>query len=218
MTAAKPWTLPAHDEPRVRLFLKQVCAAPPLLARFLNTLSLMEHIGSRKIMISQSRGELGLGTLQHLAEETRHAYFFKRAAEGVAQGKLAYDADAILAGPRARFYMGRLDAFVARSAQGQAAYLYMSLLIEIRAVWFYKILQDVFRQMRQPINLTSLLAEETMHLEEMGKHLRSLGEDLDTRLPVFAAYEEAQFTHLLAGLEHAICAGPALPDREAALL
>ena len=28
-------------------------------ARFLNTLALMEHIGSRKIMVSQTRGPLG---------------------------------------------------------------------------------------------------------------------------------------------------------------
>ena len=50
-------------------------------ARFLNTLSLMEHIGSRKIMVSQTCGPLGREVLKHLAEETRHAFFFKKAAE-----------------------------------------------------------------------------------------------------------------------------------------
>jgi hypothetical protein len=211
MILSKP--LPASDAPRVRLFLKQVCTAPERHARFLNTLSLLEHIGSRKIMASQSRAGADLAlsrhALRHLAEETRHAYFFRRAAEAIAQRELSYQANEILAGSHARLYMGRLDAFIARSASGQAAYLYMSLIVELRAVWFYKIYQEVLKETGQPLSLTSLLAEETRHLEEMDEHLYGLGENLDARLPVFSAFEETHFIAMLAGLEHSVCAPPA---------
>ena len=189
------------DERPVRRFLAHLCAAPPLHARFLNTLSLLEHIGSRKIMLSQRRP--GHEVLRHLAEETRHAFFFKRAAEKVAQAPLSYESDDLLAGAHARLYMGRLDGQIGKMASGEAAYYYMSLLVELRATWFYRIYQSVLVQMGQPLNLTSLLAEETRHLAEMNNHLAALGENPQTRLPDLIAFEERCFVNLLAGLEKA---------------
>ena len=66
----------------------------------------MEHIGSRKIMASQSERGLGGDTLRHLAEETRHAYFFKRAAEKLAHRPLGYGAAETIAGAAARVLHG----------------------------------------------------------------------------------------------------------------
>src|SRR5512147_3251965 len=81
-------------------------------ARFLNTLALMEHIGSRKIMASQSRGPLGQEILKHLSEETRHAYFFRRAAENLASRALQFDEMDAIRPASARMYFGRLDATI----------------------------------------------------------------------------------------------------------
>src|SRR6185436_2114315 len=107
------------------------CGHPSAHARFLNTLSLMEHIGSRKIMMSQTSQGPGGDTLRHLAEETRHAYFFKRAAEKFARRQLGYGPGETIAGAAARGYMERLDAGIARSLDstraGALPYLYMSL-------------------------------------------------------------------------------------------
>ena len=74
----------------VRRRLTWLVEHPREHARFLNTLSLMEHIGSRKIMASQTHGPLGRDVLKHLAEETRHAFFFKKAAESLARRPLEY--------------------------------------------------------------------------------------------------------------------------------
>lgn len=202
MPALTSWMPQPTAEPRLRALLARVSAAPQLHARFLNTLSLLEHIGSRKIMATQS-GAPGGETLQHLAEEARHAFFFKRQAEAAAGHPLAYGAGEIMAGPQARAYMARLDAFIARGAKGMAAYLYMSLVVELRAIWFYRIYQDVLAAAGRPIRLTGLLAEETRHLQEMGERLAALGEDVEARLPSFTAYEETRFSHLLCGLERA---------------
>jgi len=189
------------DELPVRRCLAKLCAAPALHARFLNTLSLLEHIGSRKIMLSHARPSRDV--LRHLAEETRHAFFFKRAAEGLAQGALSYEAPHLLAGAQARFYMGRLDGRIAQIARGGAAYYYMSLLIELRAIWFYRIYQSVLTEMGQKLNLASLLAEETRHLAEMNDQLTAPGENPQTHLPGLIAFEERCFANLLAGLDKA---------------
>jgi hypothetical protein len=190
------------SEPRLRAFLARVCAAPDLHCRFLNTLSLLEHIGSRKIMASQTAGSALCGdTLRHLAEDARHAWFFKHHAETAAGHALAYDAAGIMAGPQARAYMARLDAKIARAASGQRAYLYMSMVIELRAVWFYRIYQEVLTASGKTIKLGALLAEEDRHLEEMQDQLTALGEDLAARLPDFTGYEDRLFGNLLSALE-----------------
>lgn len=188
---------------RVRRLLRNICGNPAVHARFLNTLSLLEHAGSRKIMLSQSRRGASLDheTLKHLAEETRHAYFFRRAAEAVARRKLNYSENDLLAGAHARLYLGRLDAFITRSVQSPLAYLYMTLVVELRATWFYNLYQDVLKELEQPINLKGLLAEEKQHLEGIYMQLSALGEDIDVSLPLLKSFEESKYAALLAALE-----------------
>jgi hypothetical protein len=197
---------PATSEPRLRVFLARVCAMPDLHCRFLNTLSLLEHIGARKIMATQG-GALCGDTLRHIAEEARHAWFFQRQAEAAAGHAISYDGASILSGPQARAYMARLDAHIARAAQGASAYLYMSLVIELRAVWFYRIYQEVLTASGKPIKLGGLLAEEDRHLEEMQGQLTALDKDLAVRLADFTAYEEILFQNLLTGLERSFSQG-----------
>jgi len=212
----------------MRAVLARICADAGLHARFLNSLSLMEHIGSRKIMASQAGGPLSSDTLKHLAEETRHAFFFKRAAEGVAGRELSYEAVDLLAGPQAGLYMGRLDAFItaqvrlpsacastlagevavagpraSESRRGQITYLYMSLIVEVRAVWFYGLYQSVLQGAGSFLKLTSVLAEEERHLDEMRQSLAALGEDVDARMADFSVFEARRFAILLDALERA---------------
>ena len=81
----------------------------------------LEHIGSRKIMASRAMTEPGQDILKHLAEETRHAYFFKRAAEKLARRPLDYSHPNTMADACARSYMGRLDAEIARELAAAGA-------------------------------------------------------------------------------------------------
>ena len=73
-------------EAPVRAYLDDVIKDRAAHAKFMNMLSMLEHMGSRKIMVSQMhKGDtLSEDTLKHLAEEARHAYFFKRQAERAA--------------------------------------------------------------------------------------------------------------------------------------
>ena len=59
--------------------LERIVAQPAIHARFINTLSRLEYVGARKLMKSQDSSGLDRETLQHLVEETRHAWMLKKA-------------------------------------------------------------------------------------------------------------------------------------------
>ncbi len=193
-------------ESRVRVLLARIAADSGLSARFLNSLSLLEHIGSRKIMVSQA-GALNGETLKHMAEETRHAFFFKRAAEAIAGRPMEYGAGDVLAGSQARLYMHRLDAFIARSVQRSCR---LSVHVHHRRDAGGVVLQlfdQVWKAAGRTLKLSSLLAEEETHLAQMRARLAD--PLVETRLESFAAHENIQFARLLDALEEASCAAVA---------
>jgi hypothetical protein len=180
------------------------CGHPSAHARFLNTLSLMEHIGSRKIMTSQTSQGPGGDTLRHLAEETRHAYFFKRAAEKFVRRQLGYGAGETVAGAAARFYMERLDAGIADALADSPPtlpYLYMSLIVELRAVWFYRLYQETLSEHEQGLSLKSVLAEEELHLAAMLARITDMDPDCTAHVTQFQALEQQRFRVLWDAIE-----------------
>lgn len=203
-----PLPLPDDGRGAVGARLEQICADQDLHIRFLNTLSLMEHIGSRKIMLAQPRVPDG-AMLKHLAEETRHAWFFKRAAEKLAGRPLDYDDDALLAGAAARFYMDRLDAGISSTmtlGEGPLPYLYMSLIIERRAIWAYRIYQSVLAARNCGISLTGVLAEEDLHHDKMLAGIGARDPLSDERMPAFCAMEQDNFRRFWGAVEQSACA------------
>jgi hypothetical protein len=210
MSSNGPWTLSGIErqsadlvEP-VRRHLATLCHRPGEHARFLNTLSLLEHIGSRKIMTSQTHGPVSCETLKHLAEEARHAFFFKRAAEKMAGRTLDYsDTDAMMPAS-ARMYFGRLDASVSRAldadVSAEVPYLYVSMIVELRAIWAYRLYHDVLSESSLNLSLRGLLAEEELHLPQMAERLAALGEDVDVRVPEFSKLEDGLFRGLWKAL------------------
>ncbi len=210
MSLNGPWTLSRIEETSadlvepVRHHMAALCGRPEEHARFLNTLSLLEHIGSRKILTSQSRGPLDCETLKHLAEEARHAFFFKRTAERVAGRPLDYSDDDAVMPASARMYFGRLDAGVNRMLADEVPvevpYLYVSMIVELRAIWTYRLYNDVLLNSGLNISLKGLLAEEELHLPQMADRLAELGEDIEATVPAFAHLEDGLFRGLWRSL------------------
>jgi len=206
----KPSTSPLISSPEdtaleahLKAYLHQVCANAAVHARFLNTVSFLEHMGSRKIMLSQATHALSLSMLQHLAEETRHAFFFRKAAEKLAGHALTYGTDNVLAPPAARMYLGRLDAAISREVRGHSPhlpYLYVSAVVEVRAMWFFRLYDAVLREENQGISLRGVIAEEEGHLEDMTAKLQALDERYPERFPQFLTYEKGLFEKLLPRL------------------
>lgn len=193
---------------QTRSVLARVIERAGLHGRFINTLSMLEHLGSHKIMATQHSAAIDQATLRHVAEEAHHAYFMKRQAEKAAQRPLEYVAADLLAPAAARMYFQRLEAAMARTLARQrslrATYLYMSLVIEFRALWFYKLYQQTLKRAGSPMSLKRVLGEEQSHLGDVAGRLEMAGELSDARAAAFLAVEQTLYARLLGALQRAI--------------
>jgi hypothetical protein len=179
--------------PATRSLLNGVVAAAPQHARMLNTLSLLEHMGSHKIMSTQHAANIDQATLRHVAEEAHHAYFMKRQAEKTAERPLEYVRVDLLAPAAARMYFQRLEAAMVRTLAGEsnarAVYLYMSMIVEFRALWFYGLYQHALQRARHVLSLKRVIGEEQNHLDEMATRLEAAGNLSDAHTAELLGYE-----------------------------
>ena len=192
---------------RARALLDSIVAVPAQHGRMINTLSLLEHMGSHKIMATQHSVGIDQATLKHVAEEANHAYFMKRQAEKTAERPLEYIAQDLLAPAAARMYFQRLETALVRTLSarrsGRAVYLYMSMIVEFRALWFYGLYQQALQHARHALSLKRILGEEQAHLDDMAARLEATGELDEARVTAFLGVERALFARLLGALERA---------------
>ena len=175
-------------------------------ARLLNTLSMLEHMGSYKIMSTQHAPCIDQATLRHVAEEAHHAYFMKRQAEKTAAQPLEYVPGDLLAPAAARMYFERLEAALIRTLAGagrRAVYLYMSMIVEFRALWFYELYHHALQRAQHALSLKRVLGEEQNHLSEIAARLDRDGERSDARVREFLDHEKRLYNRLLAAMQRA---------------
>lgn len=193
---------------RTRTLLDAVIAEPQRHARMINTLSLLEHMGSHKIMSTQHSAAIDQATLKHVAEEAQHAYFMKRQAEKTAERELEYVARDLLAPSSARMYFQRLEGATVRTLgprrSSRAAYLYMSMIVEFRALWFYGLYDQALKRARHAMSLKRVLGEEQAHLGDMAERLEAGHELDDARTAAVLAAERVLYARLLAAIERAV--------------
>jgi len=194
--------------PATRSLLGRTIAAPAQHGRLINTLSLLEHMGSHKIMSTQHRADIDQATLRHVAEEAHHAYFMKRQAEKTADRPLEYRAPDLLAPAAARMYFQRLEAATVRTLGHErgprAAYLYMSMIVEFRALWFYGLYQEALQRARHVLSLKRVIGEEQNHLDDMATRLDAMGEREDAHIASLLVREKTLYTRLLTALGRAV--------------
>jgi hypothetical protein len=191
--------------PRTRTLLDVIVAEPKRHARMINTLSLLEHMGSHKILATQHSAAIDQATLKHVAEEAHHAFFMKRQAEKTAERALEYVAPDLLAPSTARMYFQRLEGATVRALgerrSARAAYLYMSMIVEFRALWFYGLYEQALKRARHALSLKRVLGEEQAHLGDMAERLEAGGELDDARAREVLAAERKLYARLLGALE-----------------
>lgn len=160
-------------------------------------------------MLTQNEPDLAQDTLKHMAEEARHAFFFKRQAEKFSGRTMAYTSADTIAAPFARMYFMRLESYIAQAMQDtakplQTTYLYMSMIIEFRAVWAFDLLQKGLDAADIKLSLKSLLAEEQGHLSDMEAALANLDTHTNERTVEFLTKERELFVKLLGALERTV--------------
>jgi len=199
--------LNADLTPTTRTLLNRIVGDAALHPKMMNTLSMLEHMGSHKIMATQHGANVDQATLRHVAEECHHAFFMKRQAEKAADRPLEYDAADLLAPVAARMYFQRLEASMVDKLEGRnrvATYLYMSMIVEFRAVWFYGLYAETLQRHAHPLSLKRLLGEEQNHLTEMAERLTHAGEFSSTLVDDFVATEHQLYRRFLVALQQSI--------------
>jgi hypothetical protein len=191
-----------------RSLLARLVPDAPQHARLVNTLSMLEHIGSHKIMSTQHAADIDQPTLKHVAEEAHHAYFMKRQAEKTAERAMEYVPGDLLAPAAARMYFQRLESAMvrtlARQRSSRAVYLYMSMIVEFRALWFYGLYQQTLQRARHALSLKRVIGEEQNHLGDIANRLGLAGELSDARTAEFLGVEKVLYLRLLGALQRAV--------------
>jgi len=189
--------------------LRGIAARPPLHARLLNTISMLEYIGARKIMKSQRADEFDLELLTHVSDEIKHAWLIKRmAAQLDADGTGTYSAECLLGGSEAEAYIQELDAAAKEELCGSSFegseswvnYLYTSLLIEERADQFYGVYQGVLKDLGMDGPLKALMKDESKHLAQMARKVQEVDPEGAERLARLREVERAGFEAFLGAL------------------
>lgn len=164
--------------------LPTIIANNQLHARWLNTLSLMENTGARKISASEDPTTVTYIILKHAAEEHRHAFYLKKQIEKTGKALCPTYADEYLvASNYSKYYLNMLDVEVCRYLKKElnltgkdlrfAAYLLVTYAIEVRADELYPIYQAALDNAGSKINVKSIILEEEGHLEEMINQLKT---------------------------------------------
>jgi hypothetical protein len=162
---------------KIRSTLEAICAHRETEARWLNTVSMLEFIGARKISRTVADRHPSLDVLQHLADETRHALAFKRLACEVAGREVSE----YLALPAAATYFQTLDRELAAWGAGvlgredvRLSYLLTTTMIEQRAMLMYPLYKAATRQQVVRDELAQVVTEEQSHRREIEDRCKEL--------------------------------------------
>lgn len=165
----------------VKTLFEKIIADNNRHAKFLNTLSLMENTGARKISASEDASTTTLMVLKHAAEEHRHAFYLKKQMQKLKQQSIScatYTAQELLAPIASKQYLHKLDVATARYLKKHmkissgktlkyGAYLFVTYAIEVRADELYPRYQEVLTQLSSKVNVKAIILEEQGHLQEM---------------------------------------------------
>jgi hypothetical protein len=199
---------------KLQEIFQNIIANDDLHARFLNTLSLMENTGARKISASEHKTKVSYLILKHACEEARHAFYLKKQISKVANlsNYPTYE-DPYLIAPFASYtYLHSLDIQVCRYLKSTlhlsgealkfAAYLLVTYSIEVRADELYPIYQEALDMAKSKVNVKSIIVEEEGHLEEMITQLKTFSPDWEVHATIALQIEQNLFNNWVLELNN----------------
>ena len=185
--------------------LEKVISDNWLHARFLNTLSYLEYIGSRKMMKSLPRQVLDKSFLSHINEEIRHSLLLKSFAQKLAKKNLAYKKKEMVAGSSANQYFQEVDHYSLKFAFSNPLlnYLYTTYVVEQRAVVFYSLYNEILQKKYFSFSLRAILKDEKQHLKDVEQHIKTLDSFWESHIDEITEFEHQRYFSLLIALEKA---------------
>lgn len=196
--------------------LQQLIQKPDLHGKFLNTLSLLEFIGARKIMKSQQEELITPTVLSHATEEIRHAQIIKKLAIKVGgKSVITYGPQSVLCGAEARNYIHGID-YKAQEVLGEADswrnYLLTTLVVEERAQELYPYYDALLATIGMGGPLQTIVREEVGHLEDVIEKLKIAGQVTDDMMNVVRAHENMLYHAFFRSVEAEIHAASSAPE------
>lgn len=151
---------------RIKAALRTITADYRLEAKWLNTLSYLEYVGSRKISRTVAASHPTVDVLDHLADETRHALAFKRLAADRVGGE---PTDYLCLEPAGVFFHKldrELTAWATELVGGEHPhlnYLLVTSMIERRAMELYPLYRMASNDEIVRDELSAIITEEQDH-------------------------------------------------------
>jgi rubrerythrin len=147
-------------------------------ARFLNTLSLMELCGAHKISRLIKTIPNSSFLLEHVAEEYRHAFYFRRLANKLTDKHYEdFDEENVFCKQKSMTYIHNIDRHICLFLKEHGllrqepihhlAYFLSTLTIERRALPFYRLYQSIIEKHNLAMSIKSVIREEENHLQKM---------------------------------------------------
>ena len=196
-------------------FLNNIIKNEQHHARWLNTLSFLEYIGTRKIIKSQRSQQLDIEILQHILEEARHALFFKNiVTKHFKINCKTYENKFLLGDNAAQTYFQELDHAInnyldEHDSPPHLVYFYVTLVIERRALVLYQTYDHLLEKYKFKFRIKSIIKEEVGHLEDTEEFLQSNDTNFQQRANLFTQIEKKLYEDFISAIKQAIGIMPA---------
>ena len=186
--------------------LEEITSDDSIHARFLNTLSYMEYLGSRKMIKSLPSSILDKTFLDHINEETRHSLILKNLAQKLAKKNMGFKEEELIAGESAKNYFKEVDYYSFKFSFDNPIlnYLYTTYSVEQRAVAFYSIYNEVLRKKGFSFSLSSILDDELGHLDSVLNEIKTKDFNWENNLDELSQFEHRKYFTLLIDMENSV--------------
>lgn len=175
----------------MQALINTIVSQPHIHAKWLNTLSMMENAGAKKIKNCEDPVFVSEIILKHSAEEARHAYYLKKQISKIEEKSCpTYEHQYLLAPNTSYHYLNALDIQVCKYLKSTfgytnyklkyAAYLLVTYAIEVRADELYPMYQNALTVSNSNVTVKSIMAEEKNHLAEMIEQLKTFSMSWET--------------------------------------
>ena len=186
--------------------LEKIIEDKTLHSRWLNTLSYLEYIGTRKILKSLPAHMLSKVFLEHINEEARHSLFFKSLAQKVAQKNLSFKEDELLASQAGSDYFQQIDQYTVKFSFSNPVinYFYTTYVVEQRALVVYSLYNDILKRKKLSLCLQSVLNDEKEHLQFVFEKIQGADPLWEKNLEEINHFEHQKYFSFLISLETAV--------------
>ncbi|MGI9548498.1 MAG: hypothetical protein ACR2M7_00750 [Bdellovibrionales bacterium] len=186
--------------------LEKIVSDKDLHGLWLNTLSFLEYIGTRKMLKALPASCLNETLLAHINEESRHSLFFKKLSHKVSGKQFCFAEHEMICSKEAETYFQQIDKEATSFSRSNPIlnYLYTTYTVELRAILLYSIYSKILKRNEFPFTLNFVLKEEEQHLAAVMQSIKTLDPFAEQNFEELKEFEHRAYFSLLRKLEQKI--------------